>query len=151
MQKYYNIYYYYYYILTFLSPLTSEMIAIPLPCNITEYKNVAMPCYLYLGIKYFVAPSEFYSVENGPKWLFWRWRSQTWSSITLVMWPPLPSNFCGRATWLAAALISCSGLFLAHSSTLLHSAADITSISSCDTTGDWQTHSVSGEHYDYAF
>ncbi len=35
MQKYYNIYYY----LTFdiSVPLTSEMIAIPLPCNITEY------------------------------------------------------------------------------------------------------------------
>ncbi len=36
-----------------------------------------MPCYLYLGIKYFVAPSEFYSVGKGPKWLFWRWRLQT--------------------------------------------------------------------------
>ncbi len=28
-----------------------------------------MPCYLYLGIKYFVAPREFYSVGKGPKWL----------------------------------------------------------------------------------
>ncbi len=36
-----------------------------------------MPCYLYLGIKYFVAPREFYSEGKGPKWLFWRWRLQT--------------------------------------------------------------------------
>ncbi len=36
-----------------------------------------MPCYLYLGIKYFVAPHEFYSVGKGPKWLFWHWRLQT--------------------------------------------------------------------------
>ncbi len=37
MQKYYNIYYI---IITFdiSVPLTSEMIATPLPCNITEYK-----------------------------------------------------------------------------------------------------------------
>ncbi len=32
-------------------PLTSEMIATPLPCNITEYKT-----YLCLRVKYFVAP-----------------------------------------------------------------------------------------------
>ncbi len=51
--------------------MTSEMIDIPLPCNITEYKNFSyIPCYLYLGIKYFVAPHEFNSVEKGRKWLF---------------------------------------------------------------------------------
>ncbi len=29
-----------------------------------------MPCYIYLGIKYFVAPSEFYSVGKGAKMAF---------------------------------------------------------------------------------
>ncbi len=39
------------------------MIAIPLPCNIAEYKNLAIcPVNLYLGIKYILAPREFYSV-----------------------------------------------------------------------------------------
>ncbi len=71
IHKYYNTY------LLLLLHLTSEMIAIPLPCNITEYKTFSyMPCYLYLGIKYFVAPHEFYSVGKGRKWLFWRRRLQ---------------------------------------------------------------------------
>ncbi len=40
MQKYYNIYYYFTF--TMSVPLTSKMIAAPLPCNITEYKTLAI-------------------------------------------------------------------------------------------------------------
>ncbi len=66
--------YYYYYIWHFCPPhFWNDCYS----CNIWISNFSYMPCYLYLGIKYFVAPSGFYSVGKGWKWLFWHWRLQT--------------------------------------------------------------------------
>ncbi len=70
MQKYYNIIIFTFYISV---PLTSEMIATPLPCKITEYKTLAICRVIFIwASNIFVAPSEFYLVGKGPKSLFSR-------------------------------------------------------------------------------
>ncbi len=44
-----------------------------------------MPCYLYLGIKYFVAPREFYSVGKAAKMALLALKvADPWASVTHI-------------------------------------------------------------------
>ncbi len=71
INKYYNTYLLLLLHLTFLSTSLLKWLLLLYPVT-SEYKTLYknMPCYLYLGIKYFVAPREFYSVGKGTATVF---------------------------------------------------------------------------------